>query len=507
MAIKKPKKTYAPVSEKQKIVLNDTTTDVILMGGGAGGGKSAVCLIKNLDGIKDPNFRCAILRRYEPELKRPGGLIDESKSIYRDFTPYHYKTQAKLWQFPSGATISFSAISCDDDLGSWQGSQLTRFMVDEAGDKWTEKQILFLLSRLRTVGSKIHPQLVLTCNPDINSFLKNWVDYSLDPNTGVPVPGTENRIRWFVVEDNVAKWADSPEECYELYGKPKGQIYAHKMSEEQINKLSDDEKLRLCMPKSFRFVPTNVYDNPYLLPPRNNSYLSSLTSQPYVNQLKFLHGSWTAREEGSMYFNRAWVEMVDEPPPLATRVRAWDFASEAKTKTNNPDWTAGVKMSRDKFGVYYIEDVVRIQTTTDKVLKLVAETAKEDGVGDCTCVIPVDPAAAGKTAVMFYRRVLSENGVTTKTAPVVSGKSKMTRFLPFCSMAEAGNVKVVRGDWNDDFFKELESFTADLKLQKVQKDDQVDATADAFTALAKNATMPAFILPSFTTSSPIPSID
>lgn len=433
-------------------------------------------------------------------------MIDESKQVYADFTKIPYKTQAKVWQFPSGAEISFSAISCDDDLGSWQGSQLTRIMVDEAADKWTEKQVLFLQSRLRTAGSKIHPQLILTCNPDINSFLKAWVDFSLDPDTGVPIEGTEHRIRWFCVEDNKAKWADSPEECYELYGKEKGLIYAHGMTETQLNSLSTEDKKILFMPKSFRFVPTNVFDNPYLLPPKNNSYLSSLLSQPYVNQLKFLHGSWTAREQGSMFFNREWTPIVEVAPPNATRCRAWDFASEEKTKTNNPDWTAGVKMSRDKFGIYYIEDVVRFQATTDKVLKTVAQTAREDGIEECSVCIPLDPGAAGKTAVYFYRTTLAENGIPVKMAPTVAGKAKLTRFLPFCSMAEAGAVRVVRGDWNETFFNELEAFSGDLKLQKTQKDDQVDSVSDSFSTLARQVTIPTIAIPSMSQPSPIPTI-
>lgn len=379
-------------------------------------------------------------------------------------------------------------------------------MVDEAADRWTEKQVLFLQSRMRTAGSKIHPQLILTCNPDINSFLKGWVDFCLDPDTGVPVEGTENRIRWFCVEDNKAKWADSPEECYELYGKPKDLIYAHKMTEAQMNALTLDEQKRLFMPKSFRFVPTNVFDNPYLLPPKNTSYLASLLAQPYVNQLKYLHGSWTAREMGSMFFNREWTPVVELPPAKATRCRAWDFASEEKTKTNNPDWTAGVKMSRDSFGIYYIEDVVRIQATTDKVLKTVAETAHLDGVEECTVCIPLDPAAAGKTAAFFYKTVLAENGIPVKTASTVAGKAKLTRFLPFCSLAEAGAVRVVKGDWNEDFFRELESFSSDLKLQKMQKDDMVDSVSDAFSVLAKQVTIPTFVIPSLTQASPIPTI-
>jgi predicted phage terminase large subunit-like protein len=504
---KSPKKTYGPCSEKQRLILQDNTTDVILMGGGAGGGKSRICLTKNLDGIKDKEFRCVILRRYEPELKKGGALIDESKNIYNDFTKIPYKTQAKVWQFPSGAEISFGAISCDEDLGSWQGSQFTRVMVDEAADKWSEKQVLFLQSRMRTAGSKIHPQLILTCNPDINSFLKEWVDFCLDPDTGVPVEGTEHRIRWFCVEDNKARWADSPEECYELYGREKGLIYAHKMTEAQMNAFTNEERLRLFMPKSFRFVPTNVFDNPYLLPPKNNSYLASLLAQPYVNQLKYLHGSWTAREQGSMFFNREWVKIVDEiPANVVARCRAWDFASEEKTKTNNPDWTAGVRMSRDKFGTYYIEDVVRERLTTDRVLKLVAQTAHEDGVEDCSVCIPVDPAAAGKTANYFYRTVLAEDGIPVKTAPTTAGKGKLVRYLPFCSIAEAGAVKVLRGDWNEDFFKELEAFSADLKVQKQNKDDMVDAVSDCFSVLARQVQIPSFSIPSMTQASPIPTI-
>lgn len=502
----KPKKSYGPCSKKQQLILQDNTTDVILMGGGAGGGKSRICLTKNLDGIFDPEFRCVILRRYEPELKKGGALIDESKKIYTDFTKIPYKTQAKVWQFPSGAEISFGAISSDEDLGSWQGSQFTRIMVDEAGDKWTEKQVLFLQSRMRTADSKIHPQLILTCNPDINSFLKQWVDYSLDPDTGVPVEGTENKIRWFVVEDNKAQWADSPEECYEKYGKPKGLIYAHKMTEKQMNALSKEEKLRLCMPKSFRFVPTGVFDNPYLLPPKNNSYLASLLAQPYVNQLKYLHGSWTARETGSMFFNREWVEIVDQAPSIVSnRCRAWDWASEEKTKTNNPDWSCGTKISRDKFGTYYVEDVIRVQTTTDKVLKLVAQTAHEDG-DNCSVIIPVDPGAGGKTAAYYYRTTLAEQGIPTQTAPSTAGKAKLTRFLPFCSMAEAGAVKIVRGEWNDKFFAELEGFSSDLKIQKLQKDDQVDSVSDGFTNLCRSVTIPTFSIPNLTMSSPIPTI-
>lgn len=499
-------KIYGPCSEKQRLVLQDTTTDIILVGGGAGGGKSATCLIKNLDGIDDPHFRCTIFRRTAPELKRQGGLVDESQAIYRDFAPEGgrtgYKSQAMLWKFPSGASIAFSAIASDDDLGSWQGSQLVRALIDEAADKWTEKQVLFLLSRLRSAHSKIYPQLIMTCNPDINSFLKGWVDYCLDPETGVPIPGTENRIRWMVVLENQVYWADSPEECFDLYGAPRGMVYARGMPEEEYK---NHDPTVLFIPKSFRFIPTGVFDNPYLLPPKNNSYLANLLAQPHVNQLKFLHGSWTAKEEGAGHFRREWTPIVDKPPAQVTkRVRSWDLAASEPTSSNrNVDWTAGVKMSRDRLGIYYIEDVQRFQKLPHGVIEELIGTAMADGIRDVTVTIPRDPGAGGKTSNMFFVKTLTEQGITVKSIVKSGHSGKLHCFGPFASLAEAGMVRVVKGDWNEAFFLELENFEPN---NRNQKDDQLDATSDAFNTICKDNILPTFSVPNLSKPSPIPTI-
>lgn len=244
-----------------------------------------VCLMKQLDAIQDPLFRCTIFRRTAPELKRQGGLIDSSKSVYSHFGAI-YKSQAQEWLFPSGAQVKFAAIQSDDDLGGWQGSQLTRVLIDEVADGWTENQVLFLLSRMRTAGSNIHPQLIMTANPDKNSFLYNWVKFCLDEN-GVPKEGTEKNKRWFVVIESVVYWEDDPEILFEKYGKERGMVYARGMSDAEIRK---HHPSLLFMPKSFVFYPCNVFSNPHLLPPKNNTYLANLLAQPRVNQLKYLHG-------------------------------------------------------------------------------------------------------------------------------------------------------------------------------------------------------------------------
>jgi predicted phage terminase large subunit-like protein len=56
---------------------------------------------------------------------------------------------------------------------------------------------------------------------------------------------------------------------------------------------------------------------------------------------------------------------------------------------------------------------------------------------------------------------------------------KITRFSPFSAQAEAGNVLVLRGEWNDRWFQQLEGFP------QLPHDDDCDATARAFNLVTK----------------------
>ena len=54
---------------------------------------------------------------------------------------------------------------------------------------------------------------------------------------------------------------------------------------------------------------------------------------------------------------------------------------------------------------------------------------------------------------------------------------KGTRAEPFAAPCEAGNVKLVKGEWNDAFLSEMTSFPSGAH------DDQVDAASGAFREL------------------------
>lgn len=103
---------------------------------------------------------------------------------------------------------------------------------------------------------------------------------------------------------------------------------------------------------------------------------------------------------------------------------------------------------------------------------MVKNTASEDGY-NTRIQLAQDPGSAGKAQVKDMSQMLV--GFDVRSAPVTG--DKITRFNPFSAQAEAGNVKVLRGHWNESWFSCLEGFP------EATHDDDVDSTSEAFNAL------------------------
>jgi predicted phage terminase large subunit-like protein len=183
-------------------------------------------------------------------------------------------------------------------------------------------------------------------------------------------------------------------------------------------------------------------------------------------------------------FDRSWFIPISAIPVDINRtVRAWDLAATAKTATNKPDWTAGVRMSRTKAGLFIIEGVNRFQGSPMTVEHAVINQATVDG-GGVTVRMTQDPGQAGKAQIDTMIKKLA--GYTVKIDRPTGDKA--TRATPFASQAEAGNVRIlVTGDpsrdaWIEPYLVELTLFPA------ASHDDQVDASADALNELALGAT-------------------
>ena len=175
-----------------------------------------------------------------------------------------------------------------------------------------------------------------------------------------------------------------------------------------------------------------------------------------------------APREGGM-FKKAWFPIVRAIPAGTKFVRGWDLAATEGAG----DWTAGVKIGRQKNGRFIIANVVRDQKSAAGVERLLVNTASQDGYV-CEQSLPQDPGQAGKQQASYY---IGKLAGYTAHATTESG-DKETRANPLSAQAEAGNVDIREGDWNDTFLDELCVFP------NGEHDDQVDGASRAFNTLA-----------------------
>lgn len=411
------------------------------------------------------------VRQSSTQLLQSGGLWQEALDLYSPFGIKSKQHPHLVIVFPSGAQIQFKVCQSDADTKNFDGGQYSFVCFDEA--QWhSQKQVSYLESRIRSKAKGPH-RLVCTCNPLRESFLLKFVQPYLDQDTGIPIPELSGKERYYAQYNGDYVFGDTAQEI--------------------IDKCGPNAK-----PQTYTFISATIYSNPVMIK-RNPEYLDRLENLDRVERERLLLGSWYAREVASSYFQRQWCEIVDYAPVnVVARVRAWDFAATVPSESNrDPDYTAGVKISRDKMGIYYVEDAYRFRKLTDGVLKEVINTAKSDGIDDCVVGIVRDTGSGGAAANMFFVRQLAEQGIAAKSTKMSGHSGKIQRFLPFAAMAESGAVKVVRGDWNDAFFTELESFNGG----RSGHDDQVDATSDAFNMIAKSIQIPTFTLPNMMQSS------
>lgn len=177
---------------------------------------------------------------------------------------------------------------------------------------------------------------------------------------------------------------------------------------------------------------------------------------------------------GGGMFKREWFEIVQVAPIHASRCRYWDKAGT----DDGGDWTVGLRMARTVEGECFIEDVVRAQLSAGARNKLMLQTAEIDARLFNNQVVQVaeqEGGSGGKDSALETVRLLSKFPVYRET---VTGK-KTTRALPVAAQSEAGNVKLVAGDWIQEFLDELTVFP------NGKHDDQVDGLSGAYNRLAK----------------------
>lgn len=468
--------------------------NILVVGGAAGSSKSYVGLMRHLRWAHDPKYNGYCIRQHSNDLMKAGGLFQEAVGLYsKVFPPINGVEQLKIKikdqmiVFPSGASVSFAHYENDAAGRKYQGLQLSNVFYDEATHA-DEAHIWWLFSRLRT-AAKMTPSIWLSCNPDPDSYLFEWVKWWLypegHPQHGIADPEKNGVVRWILRIGGETCWGDTPEELIIKYGKPDLPMN-HK---DQVK------------PISFQVLLGTLIDNPTLMELQPD-YKSKLEAMPEVTMRRLLLGDWTAREEGSTYFQRSWCypEADDEPPrsEILRTVRAYDFAGTLKSSGNpSPDYTACARVSKLKNGNYFVHDVQRTRMLFGDWQKYILDNAARDG-RDTEILIPLDPGASAKVATSILTRTISEQGYRVRV--VKTTQSKLDRFRPFSSLAMNGHVQFRKGcgtdyennieNHNGFVYRELEAFNGLRRGGEMGHDDQVDCLSDCIAMLAVRVNIP-----------------
>lgn len=235
-----------------------------------------------------------------------------------------------------------------------------------------------------------------------------------------------------------------------------------------------------------RLIRAHTLDNPFL-------------PEPFYEVLRARYSSVLAQQElggefvdiAGLMFRREWFIPINEAPRDARRVRYWDRAASP----GSGKYSAGVLMAMDDRGLIYVEDVVRGQWSYHDRNLIMQQTAEADQrryQGEVLVYTEQEGGSAGKEVSQQIVTMLAGHPIFTDIVggkqsrridgQELPGEAKVIRALPFTGQAEAGNVRMVRGNWNIDYLDEMTAFP------EYTYSDQVDATSGAFNKLAKGQT-------------------
>lgn len=248
-----------------------------------------------------------------------------------------------------------------------------------------------------------------------------------------------------------------------------GQIEALGLGYEHLMLPMEFEPARRCR-TSIGFVDPRSYDGELLFPERFPRDVVERDKVPMGSYA--VAGQFQQRpvpREGGL-FKRGWFGVVDAAPVGTRWVRHWDLAaSKRKQGGTNQAFTAGVKLGKMPDGRFIVGHVVREQEEGAKVRTTITNTAETDG-REVAISLPQDPGQAGK--VQAQDMVLMLAGWNVHAEPETG--DKVTRAQPFAAQAEAGNVVLLRGAWNEAYLDEIANFP------NGGTKDQVDASSGAF---------------------------
>lgn len=429
---------------RQEIFLS-SPADIVIFGGAAGGGKTWALLLEPLRHIQNKDFGAVIFRRTIPEVTKEGGMWDESGKLYPLLGARSNENEHQ-YVFPAGSRVTFAHLQHAKNLSDWRGAQVPLIEFDQL-ETFEESMFFYLLSRNRSTCG-VAPYVRATANPE-PGWLANFLDWWISDD-GYADLDRVGAIRWFIRQGETIHWADTAQELQEHYPG--------------------------SLPKSVTFILSTVYDNQILLE-KDPGYLANLMALSNVDRERLLGdpkrgGNWKIVPAAGKVFNREWFEIVDAVPAGGREVRFWDLAAtEKKFAKDDPDHTAGVKAKRVG-GMTYILDCIDDQLDPARTDATMRNTASQDGKA-CAIRFEMEGGASGKRDMRTIVTMLAGYDVRG----VRPQGDKLTRAKGLAAQSLAGNVKLLRGPWNERWLNHMHS------IPDGDHDDIMDASSGAYNEL------------------------
>jgi len=175
------------------------------------------------------------------------------------------------------------------------------------------------------------------------------------------------------------------------------------------------------------------------------------------------------------FFRREWFTIVETAPKAEEIVSRMWFWDKAGSQLGNGDYACGAVMSRTKDDLVYVENIARRQCTPgerDDLMRSAMKADRETGRPMRMIWHQQDPGSAGLDSAMATNRLLAKEGLTGRFEPMTGDKE--VRAGPWSSALQGGQVRLVRGGWNQAFIEEHISFP------RGRYDDQVDVVSWGF---------------------------
>ena len=415
-----------------------TEADVCIYGGSAGGGKTCALLLEAIRNYDNPDFNAVIFRRTTPQITNPGALWDESAKFFALLGARPIESKLK-WVFPSGMSVKLAHMELAKDRLAWQGSQIPFIAFDEL-THFEEIQFFYMLSRNRSLCG-VRPYLRATCNPDSGSWVRGFISWWIDPQTGLAITDRCGEIRWMYRYRESIRWFDTQEEAI-------ADIKKNNLPEEML-------------PKSVTFIAASVHDNKILME-NDPGYLANLYALPLIEREQLLGGNWNISANHGILKNE-WLRYYKTAALPYVESHSWSVDTAVKEGQDN-DFSVAQYWAKCANGYYLVKQwrgkVPYPELKAQMQILYAAYPARE---------VLIEDKQSGQQLIQDFKR-----DSTMPVIPMMPGKNmalkKIERMNYVSTLFEAGKV----------YIPEDADFTEDLKLEWLsfpngEHDDQCDA--------------------------------